>query len=823
MAGFWAEKMEESFRAIGYSFDWRRKFTLSITPQFSRFVEWQYNTLKKRGYIVQGTHPVVWCPHDQSPTGDHDRLEGEGESPVEYTLIKFPFGDAYLAAATLRPETVYGATNIWLNPHADYVKIEVDGEKWIIAKESVIKIKDQFKDVKQLKEYDEKIELFGKRARNPVTNIEIPILPSAFVDPGNATGVVMSVPAHAPYDYIALEEFKNKNEEERFGIEKEELEPISLVKTGLGETPARSVCEQLKITSTKQEKELDEATNILYKKEFHTGILNEKCGPYQGMSVSDAKEKIVIDFIEKEISDVFYDVNNVICRCTAKCHVKILENQWFLKYSDEGWKKLVRECLSSMKVYPEDARNNFMATIEWMKDKACARKSGLGTRLPWDKEWIVETLSDSTIYMAYYTIAHIVSKYKIHASKLTGEVFNYIFLGKGNPKQISKNSGLRLSLLQLMKPEFQYFYPIDFRNSAKDLVQNHLTFMMFHHVAIWPKDKWPRTVAVNGFVNVEGEKMSKSKGNIIPLKNLVDNYGADMTRINIAVSSEGMDDADWRAENLQGFRNRFDMLFDLCKNIKKSKRKTAENIDSYILSRVQRAIKNTTDSFEATKFRTANNNALFDVTNDLKWYLARCGSISKANRKILAEVLSTIIRLVAPFTPHVCEEMWSLMGNRNFVSVAEWPKYNAKLMDEDAEKSEDLIRSTLNDIREIQKLKKMKPTNVRIFVAEGWKFFIYSTILKDKNKPMNEITKEIMSGDMKKYGSATVSFIQNLYRKMNDIRPIIDKESQIQCLNDAKGFLESEIGSRIEIIDADKSQEQKARSSMPHKFGILLE
>ena len=59
-----------------------------------------------------------------------------------------------------------------------------------------------------------------------------------------------------------------------------------------------------------------------------------------------------------------------------------------------------------MKIYPEAARKNFEAVIEWLQEKACTRKSGLGTKLPWDKKWIVETLSDSVIYMAYYTIAN---------------------------------------------------------------------------------------------------------------------------------------------------------------------------------------------------------------------------------------------------------------------------------------------------------------------------------------------------------------------------------------------------------------------------------
>src|SRR3989338_10045688 len=129
VAQFWAEKIEESAKLAGFSIDWRRKFILSLTPGFSRFVEWQYNSLRKKGYVVQGTHPVVWCPKDLSPTGDHDRLEGEGESPQEFTILKFKLDDYILAAATLRPETIYGVTNIWVNPDAKYVVFNVIGEK----------------------------------------------------------------------------------------------------------------------------------------------------------------------------------------------------------------------------------------------------------------------------------------------------------------------------------------------------------------------------------------------------------------------------------------------------------------------------------------------------------------------------------------------------------------------------------------------------------------------------------------------------------------------------------------------------------------------
>ncbi len=819
VAEFWTKKMAESFRMIGFSIDWRRQFTLSVDPGFSRFVEWQYNTLKEKGYVVQGTHPVVWCPKDMSPTGDHDRLEGEGESPIEYAVIKFSYLGYVLPCATLRPETLYGVTNIWVNPDAAYVELKVDDERWVVSKDAAKKIKDQMKGVAVVGNFDV-AGLLGKRCTEPLGNREIPILPSKFVDPGNATGIVMSVPAHAPYDWIAIKELIDRDELQVYGIEKNELEPVSVVEAeGFGELPAVELCKQMRISSLSQKKELDEATAMLYKKEFHLGVL-KNCGPYSGLRVGESKEKLTLDFIDKGVADVMWEVNNVVCRCTTKCHVKILENQWFLKYSDEEWKKKARRCLSRMKIYPEEARNNFENTIDWLKDKACTRKSGLGTPLPWDKEWIVETLSDSTIYMAYYTIAGIINKYKL-GSRLTGDVFDLVFFGRGDLKKTAKSSRIASKILTAMKNEFDYFYPLDIRNSAKELVQNHLTFFIFQHTALWPENKWPKTVSINGFVNIEGEKMSKSKGNIIPLKDLVERYGADMVRINIAASSQGMDDADWREESIRGYRNRYGSIFDCISDLKKAKKAKTENAGLCLQSKLQKHIENATNHFEQTMFRDAAQSALFEATNDLKWYLRRVDGIKNANKKILRNYLENIARLLGPFTPHVCEEMWTMLGGKGFLSVAPWPKPDHNKINADAESGEELIKKTLTDIEEVKRIAKLQPKKITLFVAEDWKFRVYQKVLRNKEHDINEITKEIMSSGA--YSKATVAFIQSLYKRINDLQPVLPRSRQFALLREVCDFLERETGCKIGVVDADRTDNPKAKSAAPNRFGLFLE
>lgn len=821
-ARFWSKKIKESSRKMGFSIDFRRTFVTAIDPAFSRFIEWQYNTLRRKGYVVQGTHPVVWCPHDQSPTGDHDRLKGEGESPVEFVVLKFELKDdnqiTYLPAATLRPETIYGVTNVWINPDVEYVTARVDNEMWIMTEEAVQKFRDQLKSVQILGRVHGS-RLLGKKCINPVTRKEMFILPAGFVNPKTTTGIVMSVPSHAPYDWIAIKELMP--DLDQYGAQKSDVEPVSVVNVDIGEHPAIVVCEKMGIKSQSQVKELDEATSIVYKKEFHQGTLRDNCGEYAGMKVSECKEHIVEDFKKKGITDVMWELTGeVVCRCTTPNHVKILENQWFLKYSDEKWKKRVKYAMSKIKIIPDEARANFDNTIEWLKDKACTRKTGLGTQLPWDKAWIVETLSDSTIYMAYYTIAKIINEKKINAAKLTDEVFDYIFLGKGSPRTVSKNSKLPLRLLLDMKKEFEYFYPVDFRNSAKELVQNHLTFYIFQHVAIWPERYWPKIIGVNGFVNVEGEKMSKSKGNIIPLTDLVKQYGADLTRLNIVSSAEGIDDADWRAENIKSLRQKYEFLFSVIKDRKKAKVKKLGSAETYLNSRLHGILSEVTDNYDQLKFRTCVHRGLFDSTSALRWYLKRVGNIKNANKKLLESSLSIIVKMLAPLTPHICEEMWNIIG-KGFVSLAEWPYADSKLININAEMQEEFLKHIIDDVEHIKKISGMMPKRVKIFLAQPWKFKVYDIVLRNKTRSINEITKEIMQTDMRKYGNATIGFIQGLYKKVNELHVVLQRENQLEILDEAKDFLESELKCTVSI-ETDSAHE-KAKQATPQKPGILLE
>jgi leucyl-tRNA synthetase len=135
-----------------------------------------------------------------------------------------------------------------------------------------------------------------------------------------------------------------------------------------------------------------------------------------------------------------------------------------------------------------------------------------------------------------------VSPAGIKAEEMTDEIWDFIFLNQKKPKTTISNANL-----EKMRNEFNYWYPVDCRVSGKDLVQNHLTYFLYNHVAIWENDetKWPQSVRANGHLLLNGEKMSKSTGNFLTLKEAIEKFSADGMRFSLADSGDSVEDANF--------------------------------------------------------------------------------------------------------------------------------------------------------------------------------------------------------------------------------------------------------------------------------------
>ena len=838
IADYFHQEIKEGMKEMGYSIDWRREFT-TIDPVYSKFIEWQFKKLKEKNLIIQGTHPVGWCPKDQNPVSQHDTQGDVEPSFTEYTIIKFKYEEYVIPTATLRPETIFGVTNIWINPEFTYEIIQVDNEKWIVTSECARKLEFHNKTITRLDKILGK-ELVGKKVQVPERNDRVLILPASFVKSENGTGIVMSVPAHAPFDYQALEDLKKESAKNADIPEIQNIDAISIIETeGYGEIPAQDIIIRLQIENQNSSK-LDEATKEIYSREFYSGKLKQNTGKFANKSVSEAKEEVKKWMIETKNADILYELNEspIRCRCGAECVVKILNNQWFLNYSDPEWKSKVHSWINEMKILPEEIRNEFNNVVDWLRERACARQHGLGTKLPWDKNWIIESLSDSVIYMAYYTIAKYVNSKEITAENTPEIFFDYIFLDKGNSEVVASQCKIVPSLLEKIKKEFEYFYPVNARHSGRDLVPNHLTFFIFNHIAIFPKEYWPEEIVVNGSVLMDGKKMSKSEGNIIPLRDAVRIHGADSIRLTILISAELLQDADFNQEAVKGIKNKLESMLEECSKYRAIQNTKLEQEDRWIKSKTEQLIATTTTSIQKMRLREALHFILYEFESDLQWYMKR---VTAKKRKdflgILHEIFSTRVAMLSPFAPYASEEMWNRLGNPGIVSKSSWPTYNIESMDFRTIQSENLLKNTMNDIKNIIKVTKITPKKITIYTPAAWKVKAYQKILAKvvegeinigtliKSLIADKETEEIKKDPdfVKKTVNDILSESQE-ERESKNRTEIIDEK---KILVELDSLIQSEFGVTSQVFsesDQDKyDPKNKSRTSRPYKPAILIE
>lgn len=828
---YFSNEYHDVMHDMGFSIDWRREFR-TIDPTYKKFIEWQIRKLKDAGLIKKGEHAVKYCPRCGNPVGDHDLLEGEGVAVNELTLLKFEADGKLFLTATLRPETITGATNLWLNPDIKYIEVETGGEKWVVSEEAYGNLQHQINDLEVVGDIDPK-EYIGTFVKNPVTGEELPILPASFVDGAYGSGVVFSEPADAPADYIALQDLKNNTDLlKEYNLEDviADVNPIPVVEVkGYSEIPAKDIIEGMGITSQGDEK-LHDATNELYKVEFSKGRMLPEFG---GKKVSVAREEFKSEMLDNNTATIMFDFAErpVICRCGGQCVVKIMDDQWFMSYSDEEWTKKTEKLLEREKIVPPEIRNNFEYYLDWLDDWACSRNIGLGTKLPWDDKWLIEPLTDSTIYMSYYSIAK-------YLKDMDPEVLNDAFFDKVFLDIDSDDIKVDSDMVEEIQNEFNYWYPLDWRLSAKDLVGNHLSFLMFHHSAIFPEDKWPKGTVVFGMGLLEGNKMSSSKGNVILLKDAIEDYSADVVRLFLMASAEPWQDFDWREKEVLGTKRRLEWFKEFADKVEEIKGSPLDlsnieeveltrTIDKWMIGQLNQNIKEATEALEGFQTRKALQNALFLLRKDIDHYLYRVKHLLDKQDPAVIYVLSTVlenwIRLLAPFTPHTSEEIWSEYGGKGFVSEAQWPTYDENLVNPQIERSEQLVQNTLKDINQIQNMVKGDVEKIHIYIAPDWKWELYE-IADEVGKPdIGRIMGMAIGANIHDDKKEIAAVAKKIGREITKTR-YIGKIDEKCILEDAIDYISEESGKEIIVHDDDSyDPENKARNAMPYKPAIFME
>lgn len=810
--------VDEYWKRFGFLIDDTRLMN-TISKGYTTFISWQFQKLNQKNLLIQKPHYAPFCPNcgpvavDKSET---DVLCGGSSEILEFTIIKFKLSDGtILPAATLRPETIFGVTNMWVNPNVCYHKIKIDDEIWICSKECINKLSYQYNNLVDLNETISGEELIGKTCSVPKINREVPILSGSFADPTIATGIVMSVPAHAPYDWIALVESKK------------EIEPICIIDVkDFSGNFAQQVCESLQICSQTQTDKLDEATELVYKKEFHTGVLNKNCGVYEGVKISEIKDTVKNDLISEFLADVMREFSEkVICRCKETVVIKNIPDQWFIKYSDETLTNDSKQYAQTMNIFPGEYKEDLPNILDWFDDRAAIRKgSWLGTPFPFKKDWIIEPISDSTLYPAYYIISKYINEHKLDADDLTEEFFDYVFLGIGSARQDIWNE---------VKSSFEYWYPVDINLGGKEHKTVHFPVYIMNHVAIMPPDKCPKGLFVHWWVTQKGkEKMSKSKGGAEPILEAASLYGVDAMRLYYTHVGSAFVDIEWDAEIVKKYTNKINNIYNLILELSLKDTGAVDHIDRWLTSMLHRRIKAIRQAFDSFDLRVAANEIFFEMQKDIQWYCKRGGG----HNTVIQNYLSAWIMLMSPIAPHLSEELWNKLGNCDFVSTASYPCFDESKIDTESEVGEYLLSSIVTDISEILKVTKITPKKICIYVSAAWKKELLQKAIHDaKVHTLNVggLIKQAMTDpclrSQAKEVSSYVGKLPGEIKKLNEsdqLRYLVDIDEK-QYLHQSKQYLCDLFSASVEIYSGDDDYRfdplNKSRFAIPLRPALYIE
>lgn len=431
----------------------------------------------------------------------------------------------------------------------------------------------------------------------------------------------------------------------------------------------------------------------------------------------------------------------VMSRSGDECVVAEVD-QWYLKYGEEEWRGAVDAWVRSdqFSTYNPLTKQAFLTTIGWLKEWACSRSFGLGTLLPWDPQFVIESLSDSTIYMAYYTVAHFLQNGSltghlgnpdnIKPEHMTDDVWDYIFLGTA-PKSTCP---IPKAVLDKMRNEFLYFYPMDLRVSGKDLVPNHLTYSLYNHAAIFDKEHWPRAFRANGHLLINAEKMSKSTGNFLTMADSINMYTADGTRLALADSGDGLEDANFEqsvanAAVLKLYAD-LEWMTDMLKQLPQLRTGPMNTFaDQVFLSNINRTIIEADEAYEKMMFKVALKSVFHEFRNMRGQYLEMVSPLPpyhNAHRDLIVHYITVQAILLSPICPHICEHIWAMLGHKTSILSATWPE--AGRVDQMVTRKAAYLESTRHELDVkyrsfVQRNAKKKlgpPTSCTLYVAPAY-------------------------------------------------------------------------------------------------------
>lgn len=482
----------------------------------------------------------------------------------------------------------------------------------------------------------------------------------------------------------------------------------------------------------------------------------------------------------------------VVSRSGDQCVVALID-QWVIDYGEPDWMDKTKTALANMDITDEVVRNGLNDSIETLSSWGCTRTRGLGTRFPPEPAFVIDSLSDSTIYMALYTVGHLMKQYPV--DEFTDDVWDYIF-----DKGPLPSSSIPTCALTEMHREFFYWYPVDVRVSGKDLISNHLTFCVYNHTAMWSSSKmYPRSFQCNGHLTLNNEKMSKSTGNFLTLHQALEEYGADAVRIALAESGDGMDDGNFETSTANSAILRLTKELEWIEAIlsDESLRDGAKTLfDKVIDQDVDICSRNASEAYERFEFRRALKHSWYDMLKARDRYRQAC-AYSSMHRDCIDKFVKCLCVMFAPIAPHFCEHVWRrLLKHDTSVLMAAYPTSDP--IDDELNEMMEYIDSLIHSSR--KKMSKRKSGNDALYITVSDGYARWQRITLEHTGTDEELIERVLDyfpGATTRTIMATVLPFRRCrkYKTEFDEREVI--ESNIE-------YIQHVLGVSVTVMTSDK-------------------
>jgi leucyl-tRNA synthetase len=363
------------------------------------------------------------------------------------------------------------------------------------------------------------------------------------------------------------------------------------------------------------------------------------------------------------------------------------------------------------------------------------------------------------------------------------------------------------------KKKAEHWMPVDLYIGGAEHATMHLIYARFFTKALRDlgmlkiDEPFPRLFNQGMLHGSDGNKMSKSIGNVVNPIEMIGKYSADSLRFNLMSLASPDSDSNWNDNGMESAHKFIIRIFTTL-----SQKKPAES-SAKVKNKLHKAVKEITQLIESFKY----NIALIKIRETFEY-------IEK--EELGQEDLEIFTKLLHPFCPHLTEELWHNLGHKTFICLSSWPIYDEKLIDEKLDASDELVRSTIADINAVKKLiGALKTERITLIIAPKWKYDFYKKIKEELEKTRNpgDIIKAVMMTDLKKHGQEITRLMPALVKDPSKIPDtILSQEAEMKALIEAGEKIEEAFDADLKIFKAEESVEPKAKNASPGKPAIII-